>query len=131
MNDVRHAMLQALVAVAWADEKLHEKEGEVIEALIHAFELPEDEAGAIRSFAATPRSLDDVPITELSAHDRRLLLQHAVLLSYVDGEPAESELRLIDELVARLRIGAPEAAPLLAAAHARARRLSPLLHEPA
>lgn len=129
MNDVRRAMLQALVAVAWADEKLHDKEEEVIEALIGAFELPDDEAQAIRSFAATPRSLEDVPLTELSAHDRRLLLQHAVLLSYVDGDPAESELRLIDDLVARLRIAASEAAPLLAAAHARARRLSPLLHE--
>ena len=131
MNDVRLAMLQSLVAVAWADEKLHAKESEIIEALMTAFELPEDEAAAIRAFAATPRTLADVPLTELSAHDRRLLLQHAVLLSYVDGDPDAGELRLIDELVGRLRISEAEAAPILAAAHARARRLAPLLGEPA
>ena len=127
MNDVRVAMLQSLVAVAWADEKLHHKETEVIEALIVAFSLTDEEAAAIREFAKTPRSLADVPITELSAPDRRLLVQHAVLLSYVDGAPDTSELRLIDDLVARLRIPTPDAAPLLAVAHARARRLAPLL----
>jgi uncharacterized tellurite resistance protein B-like protein len=131
VNDVRLAMLQSLVAVAWADDKLHAKESEVIEALISAFALPDEEAEAIRQFAQTPRTLADVPLTELSAHDRKLLLQHAVLLSYVDGEPDDAELRLIDELCARLRIAATDAAPLLAAAHARARRLTPLLEKQA
>lgn len=131
MNDVRLAMLQSLVAVAWADEKLHARESEIIEALMAAFALPEDEAQAVREFAKTPRTLADVPLTELSAHDRRLLLQHAVLLSYVDGEPDTPELRLIDQLLERLRISESEAAPILAAAHARARRLAPLLGEQA
>jgi uncharacterized tellurite resistance protein B-like protein len=120
-------MLQSLVAVAWADQKLHAKESEVIESLIAAFGLPEGEAEAIREYARTPRTLEDVPLTDLSAHDRRLLLQHAVLLSHVDGHPDEAELRLIDQLIERLRIPVGEAAPLLAVAHARARRLAPLL----
>lgn len=120
-------MLQSLVVVAWADQKLHARESEVIDSLIAAFELTEDEGVAIREYAKTPRTLDDVPLTELSAHDRRLLLQHAVLLSYVDGQPDPAELRLIDQLIERLRIPVGEAAPLLAVAHARARRLAPLL----
>jgi uncharacterized tellurite resistance protein B-like protein len=129
VNDVRLAMLQSLVAVAWADEKLHDKESEIIEALMAAFELPDDEAAALREFAKTPRTLDDVPLTELSAHDRKLLLQHAVLISYVDGSPDAAEMRIIDQLVERLRIPVGDAAPILAVAHARARRLAPLLGE--
>lgn len=131
MKDVRIAMLEALVAVAWADDKLHARESELLEALIAAFSLPEDEAAALRTFAGTERTLADVRLSELSAHDRRLLLQHAVLLGYVDGQLVTSELRVIDQLLERLRIPEEEAAPILAAAHARARRLLPLLHRSA
>ena len=34
------------------------------------------------------RSIDDVPITELSYDDRRVLLQHAVLISLQPQDPA-------------------------------------------
>ena len=127
MNDYRAAMLQSLVAIAWADEELHAKELEIIDALIAAFGLTDEQAHQVREYAKTPRTLDDVPLTELAEGDRRVLLHHAVLLSYVDGDPAPAELALIDELCHRLRIKEDEAAPLLAAAHARARKLTPLL----
>jgi uncharacterized tellurite resistance protein B-like protein len=119
-------MLLSLVAVAWADEQLHARELEVIEALIAAFDLPDAEAEQVREYAKVPRSLDDVPLGELSFADRRVLVLHAVLLSYADGDPRTSELRLIDDLVERLHIPSEEAAPLVAAAHARARRLLPV-----
>lgn len=126
MEDYRAAMLLSLVAVAWADEQLHARELEVIEALIAAFDLGDAEAAEVREYAKVPRSLDDVPLGELSFADRRVLVLHAVLLSYADGDPAPAELRLIDQLLERLHIPTEEAAPLLAAAHARARRLLPL-----
>lgn len=126
MEDYRAAMLLSLVAVAWADEQLHARELEVIEALIAAFELGDAEAEQVREYAKVPRSLDDVPLGELSFADRRVLVLHAVLLSYADGDPAPAELRLIDQLLERLHISTEEAAPLLAAAHARARRLLPV-----
>jgi uncharacterized tellurite resistance protein B-like protein len=126
VKDYRAAMLQSLVAVAWADQRLHSREIEVLDALIAAFDVGSEEADALRDYAKTPRTLDDLPLSELSAGDRRLLVQHAVLLSYADGDPAQSELRVIDELVVRLRISRDEAAPLLAAAHGRARKLAPL-----
>jgi uncharacterized tellurite resistance protein B-like protein len=115
-----------LVAVAWADQRLHAREVEVLDALIAAFDVTGEEADALRDYAKSPRSLDDVPLSELSADDRRLLVQHAVLLSYADGDPAPEEMRVIDELVQRLRIPQEQAAPLLAAAHGRAKRLAPL-----
>jgi uncharacterized tellurite resistance protein B-like protein len=126
MEDYQAAMLSSLVAVAWADEQLHSRELEVIEGLIAAFGLTEGDAEQVREYAKTPRTLDDVPLAELSFADRRVLVLHSVLLSYADGDPDSAELRLIDELVARLHIPAEEAGPLLAAAHARARRLAPV-----
>jgi uncharacterized tellurite resistance protein B-like protein len=126
VEDYRAAMLQSLIAVAWADQRLHAREVEVLDALIAAFGASGEEAEALRDYAKTPRTLDDVPLSELCADDRRLLVQHAVLLSYADGDPAQPELRVIDDLVTRLRIPQEEAAPLLAAAHGRARKLSSL-----
>jgi uncharacterized tellurite resistance protein B-like protein len=126
VKDYQVAMLVSLVAVAWADEQLHARELEVIDALVSAFGLADDEAAQVREYAKTPRSLDDVPVPELSFGDRRVLVLHAVLLSYADGDPATPELRVIDELVERLRIPTEEAAPLLAAAHGRARKLLPM-----
>ncbi|MDB4990172.1 MAG: hypothetical protein JWN04_5350 [Myxococcaceae bacterium] len=126
MKDYRAAMLQSLVAVAWADQELHVREVEVIEGLIAAFGVTEAEAAIVREYAKTPRSLDDVPLSELSSDDRRLLVSHAVLISYADGDPAPAEMQIIDQLLSRLRIPQDEAAPLLAAAHARARKLLPI-----
>jgi len=126
MKDYRAAMLQSLVAVAWADEELHARELEVIEALIEAFDVPPDEAVLVREFAKTPRSLEDVPLHALSYNDRRVLVMHAVLLSYADGDPSIDELQLIDHLIQRLHIPPAESAELLATAHARARNLLPL-----
>ncbi|HEY6877247.1 MAG TPA: hypothetical protein VI299_04470 [Polyangiales bacterium] len=126
MKDYRAAILQSLVAVAWADQRLHAREVEVLEALMVAFDVSGEEADALREYAKLPRTLDDLPLSELSADDRRLLVQYAVLLSYADGDPAQEEMRVIDELVTRLRISQQQAAPLLAAAHGRARKLAPL-----
>jgi uncharacterized tellurite resistance protein B-like protein len=129
MKDYRAAMLQSLVAVAWADQKLHVREIELIDALLSAFGVTEAEAAIVREYAKTPRTLDDVPLSELSSDDRRLLVSHALLLAYADGEPDKSELRVIDELIERLRIPEEEAVSLLAAGHERARRLGPLRNQ--
>jgi tellurite resistance protein len=127
MQDYQEAMVKSLVAVAWADGKIHDDEAEVIEALISAFEIEAADAAAIREYAKTERTLDDVPLSDLSAHDRRMLLQHAVILTFVDGEQSEREREVIDELVRKLRIPDPEATDLLAGATSRAQRLAQLL----
>jgi len=124
MQDYQAAMLQSLIAVAWADAQLHDKEVEIIDALIGAFGLDDEDARAVRDYGRTPRSLSDLPLSELSRDDRYLLLSHAVLLSYADGEPSPAELRLIDDLSQRLNVPPDTATPLLAAAHARAQRLA-------
>jgi tellurite resistance protein len=121
------AILRSLVAIAWADGHFAEEEGEVIEAMISTFELSADDAAKVRTYAKTPRTLDDVPVAELSPEDRRTLLQHAVILSYIDGGQSERELDIIDDLVDRLGVPEKEADALIAAANERAKSLLDVL----
>jgi tellurite resistance protein len=123
MQDYQEAMLKSLVAVAWADGRLEGEETEVINALLSAFEITGDDAEAIREYAKEPKTLTDVPLTDLSASDRRLLLQHAVILTYIDGEQSKEEKDLLTELIGRLNIPDAEAKVLLEASEARAKRL--------
>jgi tellurite resistance protein len=129
VKDYQEAMLRSLVAIAWADGHFASEEGEVIDALISTFGLSEQDAGKVRDYAKTPRSLDDVPVSDLSAEDRRLLLQHAVILSYIDGGQTERELDIIDDLVDRLHIPEKEADALISAANERAKKLMDLLED--
>jgi len=121
------AILKGLVSVAWADGRLAGEEKEVLEALLQAFEASPSEAHEIRLFAREPKKLSDVPLHDLSTDARRLLLQHAVLLSFVDGEQDEKEKKLIDELCEVLRIPGIESKGLVAAAEDRAKSLLKLL----
>ena len=127
MHEQNMAILKSLVSVAWADGVFADEEKEMVEALIAAFEATDAEAKEIRTYAATKRSLDDIPITELSTDDRRVLVQHAVLLTYVDGVQAESERVFIDALCKKLRIPDDEAKALVDSAGARAKRFLNLL----
>jgi tellurite resistance protein len=127
MHEQDRAILKSLVSVAWADGRVTTEESEVLEGLLQAFEATAEEAAEIRDYAKSPRTLSDIPLTELSADDRRILLQHAVLLTFMDGEQAPEEKALLSELCEKLRIPADEAKSLLAAAEGRAKRFLDLL----
>jgi len=127
MEDHQQAMVKSLVAVAWADGRMESEEHEIVEALLSAFDVSEDDAQALREYAKTPRTLEDVPLTELSTDDRRLLLQHAVILTYIDGDQSQREVEVLGELIQKLRIPDDEAKALLASAETRAKRLLDLL----
>jgi prepilin-type processing-associated H-X9-DG protein len=121
------AVVKGLVSVAWADGHVSAEETEVLDALLEAFQALPSEAHELRKFAQTPRSLADVPIHELGFAARRQLLQHAVLLSYVDGKQDEKEKALLDQLVLALEIPALEARDLLRDSEERAKALLKLL----
>ncbi len=127
MHAQNMAIVKSLVSVAWADETFADAEREMVEALISAFDASDAQAKEVREYAATKKSLEDIPVDELSDDDCRVLLQHAVLLSYVDGEQAESEKKLIEELGQKLAIPADEAKALIELAEARAKRFLNLL----
>lgn len=120
-------MLKALVAIAWADGKLQSEETEVIEALIAAFELGQADANAVREYASTPRDLESLPLTDLSRADRMTLLQHAVVLSFVDGHQDAKETAMLRDLIKRVNLSETDAAAVIEAAEVRARRLLDLL----
>ena len=121
MHDQNMAILKGLVSVAWADGHVADEEKEVIEALLQAFNATPSESQEVRQYAEEPKKLEDIPLTELSYDDRRVLLQHAVLLTYIDGEQHETEKELIERLCHRLNIPAVEATSLIAAAEQRAK----------
>jgi prepilin-type processing-associated H-X9-DG protein len=121
------AVVKGLVSVAWADGHVTAEETEVLEALLEAFHALPSEAHELRKFAQTPRSLADVPVNELGFAARRQLLQHAVLLSYVDGKQDEKEKALLDELVGALEIPPLEARDLRSSSEDRAKELLALL----
>ena len=123
MQDYQEAMLKSLVAVAWADGRVEAEETEVIEALVSAFDVGPDDAEKIREFAKTQRTLEDIPITDLSAADRRVLLQHAVILTYIDGNRSAEEKTFLTELTKRRRVPVDGAGEFLKAADERAQRL--------
>ncbi len=70
MHEEDKSILKSLVSVAWADGRISHEETEVLEALFQAFEVTEEEEAEIREYAKTPRTLADIPLTELSADDR-------------------------------------------------------------
>ena len=123
MQDYQEAMVKSLIAVAWADGKIEDEESEVIDALIAAFELEGEDAEQIREFAKEPRTLDEIPLTELSRSDRHMLIQHAVIVTFIDGEQSPEEVALLDDLESRLHLEAEEAKALREMATARAQRL--------
>lgn len=127
MHEQNMAIVKSLVSVAWADGVFADEEKDMVEALIAAFEATDDEAKEIRAYATEKRTLDDIPVTELSTDDRRVLVQHAVLLTYVDGKQAESEKEFIAALCTKLRIPDDEAKALVDHAEARAKRFLNLL----
>lgn len=122
MHDQNMAILKGLVSVAWADGHLAEKEHEMVEALISAFEATDEQAKEIRDYAAEKKTLDDIPLDEMSADDCRVFMQHAVLLTWVDGEQHEDEKKLIDDLCKKIGFPENEAKDLVAYANDRAKR---------
>ncbi|MDC3954071.1 TerB family tellurite resistance protein [Polyangium jinanense] len=127
MREEDMGIVKSLVSVAWADGHYDAKEREMVEGLISAFEATEEQAAEIRSYAAEKKSLDDIPVWDMPFGDRRVLLQHAVLLTYVDGEQHESEKKFVQELCGKLEIEPEEAAKLVEAAEHRAKKFLNLL----
>ncbi|WP_437619423.1 TerB family tellurite resistance protein [Sorangium sp. So ce1151] len=127
MQEQSMAIVKSLVSVAWADGEFHDAEREMVEGLIAAFEANEEQATEIRAYAAERRTLDDAPLGELGGEDRRALLQHAVLLTFVDGEQHDAEKQYLAALCKKLEIPELESEQLIKSAEARARRLLTLL----
>ncbi len=127
MHEEELAIVRALVPVAWADGTFADKEKQMLDALLEAYGATEGETKSLHEYAQEKRTLDDIDLQELSAPDRRVLLQTAVLLTYADGEQHVEESKILGLLAAKLRIPADEAKHVIAEADGRARRNLSLL----
>jgi uncharacterized tellurite resistance protein B-like protein len=127
MHEQDLAIVKALVSVAWADGVFADREREMLQALLDAYNAQPDERSAIEAYAAERRTLDDINPQDLSAEDRRTLLAHAVLLAYADGDLSKEEAEILAALSAKLRIPEPEAKALFAASTDRAKKALHLL----
>src|SRR5688500_10902541 len=127
MHEQDLAIVKGLVSVAWADGRVAAEELEVIEALLDAFNATPSDKVEVTEYAKRERTIEDVPLTELSYDDRRVLLQHAVLLTFIDGEQHEKEREVLEQLCIRLHIPRSEAVGIIQAAEERARGFLELL----
>jgi tellurite resistance protein len=127
MHEQNLAIIKGLVCVAWADGRIAGEETEIMESLLDAYGATRTERREIQLFAKKPRVLSEIPIHELSSDDRRVLLQHAVLVTFVDGEQHAKEKRLLDELCEVLRVPMLEAKAIIGAAEERARGMLKVL----
>ncbi len=121
------AVLKALVVVAWSDGNFAEVEGQAISGLLAAHDANEAEKAEIHGFAKEPRTLADISLQELSAPDRRVLLQHAVLVTYADKEPSPTQIAFLSKLAEHVKIPAEEANAVIATARERVQKLLHLL----
>jgi tellurite resistance protein len=127
MHEENKAVIKALVPVAWADGEFADKEKAMLDALLAAYGASQAESDELRSYAAEKRTLDDIELHDLSAADRRVVLAHAVLLTFVDGNQADDEKAMLDSLAAKLKIPAEEAKQIVDQGTVRAQRYLNLL----
>ena len=122
MHEQDLAIVRALVPVAWADGVFEQREREMIEALLDAYSASDNEKKQVQDYAAQKRGLEDINLQELSADDRRVLLQHAVLLTFADGDQSTEEVDFLKKLSKALRIPDDEAQKLMDAGAERAKK---------
>jgi uncharacterized membrane protein YebE (DUF533 family) len=122
MHDQDIAIVKALVPVAWADGVFAETEKQMLDALLDAYEASDEEKKIVREFAERRRTLDDIDLQELSTDDRRTLFQHAVLLTFADGDQSAEEVTFLASLAKKLRIDEAERATLTEVGASRARK---------
>jgi uncharacterized membrane protein YebE (DUF533 family) len=127
MNEDEFAIVRGLVPVAWADGTFAETEKEMLEGLLDGYGASEEQKKALREYAKEKRTLDDIDLQALSASDRRVLLQTAVLLTFADGEQVALESKFLVDLAAKLRIPEAEAKDVITAAEGRAKKNLKLL----
>lgn len=127
MHEQNVAILKGLVAVAWSDGDFAESEQQALDGLLAAFGASDDEANELRDYAKVPRKLEDIPLKELSADDRRMLFSHAVLLTWVDGSQHVKEKEFLDELAKHLRLTDDERKTIETSSSDRAKKYLKLL----
>lgn len=105
----RRAILEAMVAMAWADARLEREEIMAIQAAGRVLELPDDVLDALD---AGPPAVEAIAHDDLEPTERELVFLCAAWMSSVDSHEDGGEEGLLRELAERLEIPAKEATRL-------------------
>lgn len=102
-------IVQALIALAWADGSVAGPEAGVVDGLLAGFDATDEEEAELHAWAKQPRKLEDVNLGSLDTDERDTLLANAALLIAADGEETASERALLERLAKVLGLDAEEA----------------------
>ena len=127
MHDQDMAIVRGLVPVAWADGVFADAEKQMLDALLDAYRASDEEKEILREYAEKKRTLDDIDLQELSTDDRRVLFQHAVLLTFADGDQSPEEVTLLQALAKKVRLDDAERDALMEVGAHRAKKYLKLL----
>src|SRR5580704_14854350 len=122
MHEQDMAIVKALVPVAWADGVFAAPEKEMLDALLDAYSASDKEKEIIHEYAAKQRSIDDIDMQDLSTDDRRVLFQHAVLLTFADGDQSADEVTFLLGLAKKLKLSDEETKALMTSSGERAKK---------
>ena len=122
MHEQDLAILKALVPVAWADGVFEKTEREILDALLDAYAATDREKDIVHEYAETQRTLDDIDLQNLSADDRRVLFQHAVLMTFADGDQSAEEITFLHALARKLRLSDEDTKALMTSSAERAKK---------
>lgn len=108
-TSARRAILEGLLAMAWADSRLEREEILAVQAAGRVLDLPDDVLDALD---AGPPAVAQIAHDDLTPRERELVYLCAAWLSSVDGREVESEEGLLFELGAALGIEGPRSTEL-------------------
>lgn len=109
MTSTEKLIVQALIAVAWADGAIEGPEEGVVEGLLAGFDASPAEEAELLAWAKSPRRLTDLDLDALDGDDRDLLMTNAALLVQADGTESDEELAVLTSLARRLGLDAEAA----------------------
>ncbi|HEY1692421.1 MAG TPA: DUF533 domain-containing protein [Polyangiaceae bacterium] len=127
MHDQDIAIVKALVPVAWADGVFADPEKQMLDALLDAYRASDKEKEILHEYAEHRRTIDDIDLQELSSDDRRVLFQHAVLLTFADGDQSKEEITFLHALAKKIRLDEAERDTLMEVGAHRAKKYMKLL----
>jgi uncharacterized membrane protein YebE (DUF533 family) len=109
MTSREKTIVQALIALAWADGAVEGPETSVVEGLLAGFDASPEEEQEILASAKKPPGLDDLKLGALNAEERDILLSNAALLVQADGAESPAEKKMLEKLARVLGLDADEA----------------------
>ncbi len=126
-EDKDKTLIRLLVAMAWSDGRVDAEETRVVEAMIESFGVDTDTADELLAWAKTPRHLGDIDTSALNSDDAELALHQSVILSFIDGEQSDKEIRLLSDLSQKLGLSKDAADSVIERATVHAKSLLPVL----